>query len=524
MKKLNLHHLLLVPALYLATGCSSPAKLDSQPEAKASEWPRGVSYEIFVQSFCDSDNDGIGDIKGMTSKLDYLADLGIEGIWLMPMSPSPSYHKYDVTDYYGIHPDYGTMEDFKEFVEEAHKRNINVVIDLVLNHSGNGHPWFQEAAKDEKSPYRDYYVWAHKDDPMTKGEGKTTGADSYNVNHWHSVEGSDYKYFGYFWGGMPDLNFDNPKVREEAYKIGRYWLKEVGVDGFRLDAARHIFPDDRPEDNHQFWEEFLSEMQKVKKDVYLVGEVWAESDVVAPYSKGLPALFNFEMSWAILKALNQGTGDSLALKHARITDNYSKVNPAYVDATILSNHDQNRIMSELNGDQNKAKMAAALLFTLPGSPYIYYGEEIGMLGKKPDEQIREPFLWDVKSKDECRTAWLEPQYSTEQTVAPVALQAADKNSLLNHYKNLIKLRNNSPALTYGAIEPVSMENKAVSAFLRTHEGESVLVLHNLSGAAANIPMPASFQEHKAVVFQHNAAELAEGTVKLPAYSTLILKK
>jgi glycosidase len=181
-------------------------------------------------------------------------------------------------------------------------------------------------------------------------------------------------------------------------------------------------------------------------------------------------------------------------------------------------------MSELNGDQNKAKMAAALLFTLPGSPYIYYGEEIGMLGKKPDEQIREPFLWDVKSKDECRTAWLEPQYSTEQTVAPVALQAADKNSLLNHYKNLIKLRNNSPALTYGAIEPVSMENKAVSAFLRTHEGESVLVLHNLSGAAANIPMPASFQEHKAVVFQHNAAELAEGTVKLPAYSTLILKK
>ncbi|MHC2990972.1 alpha-amylase [Pontibacter sp. HJ8] len=524
MKKLKLHLLLLLPALYLAAGCSTPSKLDNPPAAKASEWPRGVTYEIFVQSFCDSNNDGIGDIKGMTSKLDYLAGLGIEGVWLMPMSPSPSYHKYDVTDYYGIHPDYGTMEDFKEFVNEAHKRNIHVVIDLVLNHSGNGHPWFQAAAKDEKSPYRDYYVWAHKDDPQTKGEGKTTGADSYNVNHWHSVEGSDYKYFGYFWGGMPDLNFDNPKVKEEAYKIGRYWLKEVGVDGFRLDAARHIFPDDRPDDNHRFWEEFRSEMQKVKKDVYLVGEVWAESDVVAPYSKGLPALFNFEMSWAILKALNQGTGDSLALKHARIMNNYSQVNPAYVDATILSNHDQNRIMSELKGDKNKAKMAAALLFTLPGSPYIYYGEEIGMTGKKPDEQIREPFLWDVKSKDECRTSWMTPVNSTEQTVAPVALQEADENSLLNHYKALIKLRNNSPALTYGVIEPVSMENKAISAFLRTHEGESVLVLHNVSGAAANVPMPASFQEHKAVVFRYNGAELAKGTVKLPAYSTLILKK
>ena len=318
MKKLNLHQLLLIPALYLATGCSTPAKLDSPPEAKASKWPRGVTYEIFVQSFCDSDNDGIGDIKGMTSKLDYLADLGIEGIWLMPMSPSPSYHKYDVTDYYGIHPDYGTMEDFKTFVNEAHKRNIKVVTDLVLNHSGSDHPWFKEASKSERSPYRDYYVWAHKDDPQTKGEGKTTGDDSHNVHQWHEVKGSDYKYYGYFWGGMPDLNFDNPKVREEVYNIGRYWLQEVGVDGFRLDAARHIFPDDRPEDNHQFWQEFKAEMQKVKPDVYLVGEVWAEAETVAPYFKGLPALFNFEMSWKMLAALKQGTGASLAIHHNRI--------------------------------------------------------------------------------------------------------------------------------------------------------------------------------------------------------------
>lgn len=524
MKKRYAYLLLLLPALYLASGCSAPAQQDQQQTAKASDWPHSVSYEIFVQSFCDSDKDGIGDIKGMTSRLDYLADLGIGGIWLMPMSPSPSYHKYDVTDYYGIHPDYGTLDDFKEFVQEAHKRNIKVVIDLVINHSGSDHPWFVEASKDENNPYRDYYVWAHKDDPQTRGEGKTTGDDSHNVHQWHGANGSDYKYYGYFWGGMPDLNFDNPQVRQEAYKIGRFWLEEVGVDGFRLDAARHIFTDDRQEDNHRFWEEFRAEMQKVKPDVYLVGEVWGLADIVAPYTKGLPALFNFEMSWKILDALKNGRGDSLAIHHARIMDFYQRVNPDFVDATILSNHDQNRIMSEVNNDLNKAKMGAALLLTLPGSPYIYYGEEIGMKGKKPDEQIREPFLWDAGANDDCRTTWREPQYSTEQTVQPAARQAADPNSLLNHYKAYIRLRNNSKALSHGQVEPVNMENRAVSAFLRTHEGESVLVLHNLSGSAATVTLPASLGEHSRVLHQHNAAKLAKGTVQLPAYSSLILTK
>ncbi|MFD2512321.1 alpha-amylase family glycosyl hydrolase [Pontibacter locisalis] len=524
MKKLTLPNLLLWSALAFSAACSSPSQLNNQPEAQASDWPRGVTYEIFVQSFCDSDNDGIGDIKGMTSKLDYLDELGVEAVWLMPMSPSPSYHKYDVTDYYAIHPDYGTMEDFKEFVKKAHDRGINVVIDLVLNHSGSGHPWFKEAAKDPNSPYRDYYVWAHKDDPITKGEGKTTGDDSHNTMQWHSVEGSDYKYYGFFWGGMPDLNFDNPKVRQEAYKIGRFWLEEIGVDGFRLDAARHIFTDDRQADNHQFWEEFRSEMQKVKPDVYLVGEVWAEAKTVAPYTKGLPALFNFEMSWDILKALQQGKGDSLAIKHAQIINFYEKVNPDYIDATILSNHDQNRIMSELNGDMEKAKMAAGLLFTLPGSPYIYYGEEIGMKGKKPDEQIREPFIWDVKSEDECRATWVKPEYSTEQTVTPAAVQAEDKNSILNHYKNLIKVRNNSKALTYGKLRPVNVDNKAISAFVRTQDDESVFVVHNISGTEASVKVPADLQEYKKVMLQHNNAAHINNTVILPAYSSLILKK
>ena len=265
-------------------------------------------------------------------------------------------------------------------------------------------------------------------------------------------------------------------------------------------------------------------MQKVKPDVYLVGEVWAEAETVAPYTKGLPALFNFEMSWAILKALQQGRGDSLAIKHASVVDLYDDVNPDFIDATILSNHDQNRVMSELNGDMNKAKLAAALLLTLPGSPYIYYGEEIGMKGKKPDEEIREPFIWDVQGQDECRTSWMTPKNSTEQTVAPVAVQEKDPNSLLNHYKNLIKLRNNSKALTYGAIEPVSVADKAASVYVRSHEGETVLVMHNVSGAEASIAIPANLKEYTKVMYQNQGARLNKDKAQLPAFGTLVLSK
>ncbi len=493
-------------------------------QQKVSKWPRGVTYEIFVQSFADSNGDGIGDIKGMTSKLDYLQNLGVEGIWLMPINPSPSYHKYDVTDYYGIHPDYGTMADFKVFIKEAHRRNIKVVMDMVLNHSSNQHPWFKDAAQNENSKYREYYVWTHKNDPQTQVAGKVTGGDSGNTKHWHKVSGSDYRYYGYFYDGMPDLNFDSPKLREEVFKIGRFWFSEIGVDGFRLDAARHIFSDERAYDNHQWWVYFRNEMLKANKDVYLVGEVWAPAELVGPYMKGLPALFNFEMSWSILKALKEGKGDSLAIKHAKIQDFYKSVNPDYVDATILSNHDQNRIMTELGSDKNKAKMAAALLLTLPGSPYLYYGEEIGMTGKKPDEQIREPFLWDVKAKDKSRTTWVKPQYRTESNVVPVARQMKDKNSLYNHYKTFLNLRNMSQALTYGDLQSVNLNNTAVSAFTRNHEAESLLVLHNVSGAEISVNIPGNLQVYKQVAFQSNKAKVNAGQVIIPAYSTVVLKK
>ncbi|HLA56568.1 MAG TPA: alpha-amylase family glycosyl hydrolase [Flavobacterium sp.] len=492
--------------------------------ANASKWPRGITYEIFVASFADSNGDGIGDINGMTAKLDYLAALGVEGIWLMPMNPSPSYHKYDVTDYYGIHPDYGTLEDFKKFIAEAHKRNIKVIMDMVINHSSSKHPWFIDAAKNSDSPYRDYYVWTHKDDPQTKTEGKVTGGDSSNRNHWNKVEGSDYMYYSYFGRNMPDLNYDSPKLREEMFKVGKFWLTDIGVDGFRLDAARHIFPEERAPDNHKWWVYFRNEMQKANKDVYLVGEVWAPANVVGPYMKGLPALFNFDMGYAITKAVNTHKTDSLVLNHKKIRDFYHGINADYVDATFLTNHDQERIMSAVSNDPNKAKMAAALLLTLPGSPYLYYGEELGMPGEKPDQNIREPLIWDVKAKDKSRTKWMEPKFTTDATVIPAAAQVKDKNSIYNFYKMFINLRNHSKALTYGELEPLAFGNPAVCGFLRTATDDTVLVLHNLSDAPISLALPTAQAGYGKVYFTNNKAGVKNGTAILPAYSTLVLKK
>ncbi len=494
-------------------------------QTNVSKWPRGITYEIFVQSFCDSNGDGKGDINGMTSKLDYLKNLGVEAVWLMPMNPSPSYHKYDVTDYYGIHPDYGTMDDFKIFVAAAHKRNIKVVIDMVLNHCSNQHPWFLDAAKNENSPYRDYFVWTHKDDPQVKSFVTKTDEDSKNRDRWNKVEGSDYLFYSYFGSHMPDLNYDNPKLREEVFKIGRFWFAEVGIDGLRLDAARHIFPEERARESQNWWVYFLSEMRKVKKDAYLVGEVWTTTDKVAPYLKSIPALFNFDLASAIRKVVNEEqAADSLAIKLKKTETIYTAVNPDFIDATFLSNHDQNRIMSSLNNDMDKARMAAALLFTLPGSPYLYYGEEIGMRGKKPDELIREPFLWDEMKKDKGRTTWFTPKYSSDSTVVPATQQLKDKNSLINYYKTFIALRNNSKALTYGDLKPVDIAVKEVCAFQRNFEDEDLLIFHNLSKKDVTVNLPENLKEYKKIRFKTKKSDLKNNTVQLAAYSTLVLNK
>lgn len=487
------------------------------------KWPNAATYEIFVQAFCDSNGDGIGDFNGITSKLDYLKDLGIKGLWLMPIHPSQSEHKYDVMDYYSVHKDYGTMEDFRRLIAEAHKRDIKIIIDLVVNHTSRNHPWFLASESDTASPYRDYYVWADEKKMKEMGETKKAAADSDNRRVWSTSPKSVKKYYAHFGGGMPDLNFDNPAVRQEIFKMGRFWLKEVGIDGFRLDAAKHIYPDNRAADNHQWWKEFKAEMEKAKPDMYIVGEVWADAETVAPYFQGLNAVFNFDMGYAITKAARDESDGSIASRLAEIRKKYHQYSPNYYDATFLTNHDQTREMSELSGEVNKGKMAAALLLTLPGSPYIYYGEEIGMLGRKPDRNIREPFVWG-SGKDNGQVTWMTPKYSNAETVVPAGRQLDDPSSMLNHYRKLLKVRNSSDILTYGEIVPVEMNDKRLIGFKREYKGKSLLVIHNLSKEDIKVENRGLFRGFSKVHFTTaSSGSFNANDAVIPAYSTYILK-
>ena len=494
-----------------------------QAQQAKNYWPKaGVTYEIFVQSFNDSNGDGIGDFNGVTEKLDYIKELGANAIWFMPIMPSPTYHKYDVTDYKAVHPDYGTMADFKRLLDEAHKRDIKIVIDMIINHTSNEHPWFQNSKTGADAAFRDYYVWAQKDTIATYLNKKTITLDSDNIRQWHDPgQGKDY-YYGFFWGGMPDLNFDSPRVRKEIVDIGRFWLEEVGVDGFRLDAAKHIFPDDRPLDNHAFWKEFRQEMEAIKPDIYLVGEVYDKKEIVAPYLPGLPALFNFDFHYTLIEALNTANGQLLYQKQKDVLDFYQGITPDFIDATFSSNHDQPRLLNDLKKDPAKYKQALAILMTLPGAPYLYYGEEIGMLGLKPDEQIREPFLWDTKGNDKGRATWIVPQYSTDETVTPLAQQRLDAGSYFNHYKKVIALRQSNPALAIGSLESSAMTYpNSVMSYMRRAAGQELFVLHHLGGEAVEVALPDGFTNQR---FATEGVMLRSGKVYLPPNSSLVLER
>jgi len=518
MRKISIWLLLIVFAFVFS--CNKESE-------KVAQWPYGVNYEVFVRSFADSNGDGIGDFNGLTARLDYLKELGVGGIWLMPIMPSPTYHKYDVVDYKAVDPEYGSKEDFQKLVEEAHKRGIRILVDLIVNHTGSDHPWFKGAIQGKDNPYRDYYVWANKDSIQEQISRKTTSLDSDNITQWHPVNGDTLSehYYGFFWGGMPDLNLDNPKVRQEFVEIGKYWLRDMNVDGFRLDAAKHIFPTDRAADNHAFWIWFREEMQKIKPDVYLVGEVWSNAKDVAPYLKGLPALFNFDMGYAITSVVIAGK-DTIDLinKYKEINDFYNKNTREFMDATFLKNHDQNRILSELDGDKEKARVAAGILFTLPGTPYVYYGEEIGMVGVKPDEYIREPFIWDVNGNDKMQTSWEAPRYSNDQTVVPFMKQKEDPSSLYNFYRRFIQYRNSSNVLTYGGIDTTPINIRELVSFIREKDGEKRLVIHNISDMDVTVKLTGALEQFSTIEFDSSSeAKVNPDGLMLPAYASVILK-
>ncbi|MBK9751875.1 MAG: alpha-amylase [Chloroflexi bacterium] len=442
-------------------------------------WNDRVFYEIFVRSFYDSDADGIGDLQGVIQKLDYLndgdpnttTDLGVTGIWLMPITQSPSYHGYDVTDYQTVDEDYGTTEDFRELMAAAHERGIAVIVDFVANHTSDQISWFTASARGDED-YADWYIWSDTDPGY---------AGPWGQGVWHQRNGR--YFYGVFWSGMPDLNYTNPEVTETMYDNARFWLEDMGADGFRMDALRYVVEEDRSmadtDSTLEWTANFNAYMDSINPNSLMVGEVWTDSDTVAQYldAGSLDLAFEFDLATAMMSASSSGSSSIMQSRAANVNELYP--NGQY--AAFLTNHDQNRVMSELRSDVNKAKVAASLLLTNRGVPFIYYGEEIGMIGEKPDERIRTPMQWELEATTvgftDARRPW-EPMQSNF-TTANVATQTDDADSLLSHYRNLIHLRNDHIALRQGDYIAVESGSRKLYAFIRQHADETLLVLINV---------------------------------------------
>jgi glycosidase len=447
-------------------------------------WKRGaVCYEVFVRSFYDSDGDGIGDLNGLTQKLDYIndgnatsrRDLGARCIWLMPVVASPSYHGYDATNYYRVNPQYGSNEDFKRFVAAAHRRGIRVLVDMVLNHASNEHPMFKDALLHPASPYRDWFRWSPTK-PNVKGP--------WGQEVWHKSPVRDEYYYGVFWEGMPDLNYQTPAVREEAKKIARFWLSDMGVDGFRLDAVPYLVEEDDRLSNtpgtHAVLHEYATYVHRIAPRAFTVGEVWDSVAAMLPYYPDqLDSYFAFALSDALIDGVRAGSASKLLDGYMRLQAAF----PADRWSPFLRNHDQTRTLTALGGDVERAKVAATLLLTLPGFPFVYYGEEIGMTGDKPDPRLRTPMHWRRGQAAGFTRALPWEPLQPDSLTANVDAQDRDPRSLLNLYRKLIHLRASNSALAVGELVPLTASNPAVAAYLRRDGSRVALVVANLGKAA-----------------------------------------
>jgi glycosidase len=460
----------------LATAGSAAAQT---PATGGSDWrDGGVCYEIFVRSFYDSDGDGVGDLEGLIQKLDYINDgdsetgddLGARCIWLMPITASPSYHGYDVTDYYHVDPDYGTNQDFRRLIEAAHRRGIRVLVDMVVNHISSEHPFFKHALLYADSPYREWFRWSATPGPLNEWGG----------SNWHRAPTRDEYYYGFFWRTMPDLNWETPAVREEMKRVATFWLQEMGADGLRLDAVRHLMEEgDRTANvpaTHDALRDYAAHVRHVAPDAFTIGEVFDSTDVLLSYYPDqLDAYFAFEVSDAILEAVR--TGSSTVLLASVLRLQVAVPNDRW--GTFLRNHDQTRTLTWFGGDIERAKLAATLLLTLPGLPFVYYGEEIGMTGDKPDPRLRTPMHWSLAPAAGFSEGVPWEPLPPDSFTANVAAMDHDSGSLLNLYRQLIRLRAANRALGSGELVALDAGSEAVAAYLRRRGDRVALVVANL---------------------------------------------
>ena len=631
-----------------------------RPSYEAGQKPGKISYQLLVYTFADSDNDGIGDFKGITDKLDYLDALGVSAIWLSPVHPADSYHGYDVQDYTMINLKYGSEADFKNLIDAAHSKGIKVYMDYVLNHTGKGNVWFAEA---KKGPESDKFDWFNiSADPATDiALGKFPSITGYYPNEWHSVTVGEIGYFGrlhfkvdfsgsaktltvtttsdaaqapntdssvqmFLWLGEPGkairmyrsatdvyeitldvdspwgvlvrtsdsswdngtkwgapkganvLNFGTPLVLSttdaqdilfgsatemkyqgafgswmpdlnygkvadaatsepfKALAASAYKWIDMGIDGFRLDAVKHIYSNERGPENPAFlklWYDRCNDAYHLthSEDIYMVGEVWMGASDVAPYYKGLPACFEFDF-WERLKwVLNQRTGCYFAKDLMSYRSKYAAVRPDAIPATKLTNHDETRAATILGRDIDKLKQAAAFLMTAEGQPYIYQGEELGYWGRDSDdggadEYVRVPIVWDNNSPVPTGELNGRVDVSMLRSEISVASQEADENSLLRVYYDWTYARNSCPALAGGKMSAHAKYNDSntlagsVAAWYMTAtDGSKALVLHNVGSSEVSLDLPGDKLD--TVLVSLGSVSVSGSSVKLGASSSVV---
>ncbi|MBR1692557.1 MAG: DUF3459 domain-containing protein [Lachnospiraceae bacterium] len=501
-------------------------------------------YEVFVYSFADSDGDGIGDLSGLKEKLDYISDgddstdedLGANGIWLMPIMQSTTYHKYDVVDYLSIDSEYGSMEDFEQFMAACEERDIHVILDLVMNHTSAKHAWFLQACDYLRS----------LDDGAEPSEADCKYFGYYNFTKekksevYYPVEGTDWYYEGKFWDQMPDLNLYNENVRAEFEQIVDFWL-DKGVSGFRLDAVKE-FESDQAQKNIEILSWFNDMVKSRKEDVYLVGEAWSDVSVYSGYyASGIDSFFDFQFadSGGIIANTLKGSSNSTAKTYAKAIvseqELFAEQNEAYINAPFYTNHDMGRSAGYYSGDPSEAqtKIAQAMNLLMSGNAFLYYGEELGMKGSGKDENKRVGMYWSDDSDAPYMCDGPKDADSVKQKFGSLETQKEEEYSVYSYVKQVIRLRNTYPAIARGTNENLDeWTNEHICALKKTYEDEELILIYNISEEEQTLDLSEVTLRNQKLTEKNVSASLLteEGqtvtvdgqTLTLPPYSVVIL--